>query len=395
SKILWIQQLGRGLRRADGKGHLRVIDYIGNHRSFLNRPSILFGLSPGDAHIRAALARYQASDFELPAGCEVTYDLESINILEALLSPPTKDEALRSYYTDYVGHAGSRPTAIDAYHDNYNPGTLRSTYGSWPGFVQAMGGFSPEEEELFSTAAARGLLLELETTRLNKCFKAVVLLAALNLNGLPGSTAIDALQAEVRRIVTRVDVFAREFGQTDDPPRDLKALLVKWPISHLIGTGAGAGSAYFNYRGGHLEVSIELTNDQVPLFHDWARELLDWRLAAYLDRPKVLVATSPGALPIACNVSHISGRPMLFFQQGRDKREDIPEGPTPIHINNNDYIAEFRKIDVAVVHKDGDKTNLLPKILLDWFGPDTGKPGTRFMTQFRREGELLILEPRP
>jgi superfamily II DNA or RNA helicase len=35
SSVIWLQQFGRGLRRAEGKAELRVIDYIGNHRAFL------------------------------------------------------------------------------------------------------------------------------------------------------------------------------------------------------------------------------------------------------------------------------------------------------------------------------------------------------------------------
>ena len=35
SPIIWLQQFGRGLRNAEGKGRLTVIDYIGNHRTFL------------------------------------------------------------------------------------------------------------------------------------------------------------------------------------------------------------------------------------------------------------------------------------------------------------------------------------------------------------------------
>ena len=34
SKILWLQQFGRGLRKADQKAFVQVIDYIGNHRTF-------------------------------------------------------------------------------------------------------------------------------------------------------------------------------------------------------------------------------------------------------------------------------------------------------------------------------------------------------------------------
>ena len=35
SPIVFLQQLGRGLRSSDGKPELRVVDFIGNHRSFL------------------------------------------------------------------------------------------------------------------------------------------------------------------------------------------------------------------------------------------------------------------------------------------------------------------------------------------------------------------------
>jgi superfamily II DNA or RNA helicase len=46
SKVLWLQQFGRGLRKAEGKERLTVIDYIGNHRVFLLKPQTLFGLPP-------------------------------------------------------------------------------------------------------------------------------------------------------------------------------------------------------------------------------------------------------------------------------------------------------------------------------------------------------------
>ncbi len=35
SPVIWMQQLGRGLRKSPDKAVLKVIDYIGNHRAFL------------------------------------------------------------------------------------------------------------------------------------------------------------------------------------------------------------------------------------------------------------------------------------------------------------------------------------------------------------------------
>ena len=42
SKIIFIQQFGRGLRKAEGKKLVKVIDFIGNHKIFLEKPAALF-----------------------------------------------------------------------------------------------------------------------------------------------------------------------------------------------------------------------------------------------------------------------------------------------------------------------------------------------------------------
>ena len=51
SKILWLQQFGRGLRQPEVDKTLKVVDYIGNHRVFLNKPAALlhalFSMEPG------------------------------------------------------------------------------------------------------------------------------------------------------------------------------------------------------------------------------------------------------------------------------------------------------------------------------------------------------------
>ena len=82
SKILWLQQFGRGLRLSDPSKRLKVIDYIGNHRTFLLKPQTLFNLPAGDQNVQNLLEKIQAGTAELPPGCHVTYDLKSIEILK-------------------------------------------------------------------------------------------------------------------------------------------------------------------------------------------------------------------------------------------------------------------------------------------------------------------------
>ncbi|MGB5160979.1 MAG: DEAD/DEAH box helicase family protein, partial [Thermoanaerobaculia bacterium] len=141
SRLLWLQQFGRGLRRAEGKEHLRVIDYIGNHRIFLVKAQALFSLDqPKDGLIRRQLELVQQGDADLPPGCEVTYDLEAVEILESLLRPPQTEETLRFYYEDFMARRGERPRAVEAFHDGYNPRAARKSFGSWFRFLDHMEG---------------------------------------------------------------------------------------------------------------------------------------------------------------------------------------------------------------------------------------------------------------
>ncbi len=45
SGVVFLQQLGRGLRRSEGKQALEVIDLVGNHRSFLLKARLLAELA--------------------------------------------------------------------------------------------------------------------------------------------------------------------------------------------------------------------------------------------------------------------------------------------------------------------------------------------------------------
>jgi len=145
SKIVWLQQFGRGLRTASDKTHLTVIDYIGNHRTFLLKPltllQALLPVNPSDRAIWNALESLQKGTLELPPGCEVTYDLESVEILRGLLKVSSKPgEAVREYYQEFKERNGQRPTAVEAFHDGFSPKFVRGPYGSWLKFVDSMGG---------------------------------------------------------------------------------------------------------------------------------------------------------------------------------------------------------------------------------------------------------------
>lgn len=84
--IVWMQQFGRGLRRrSTEKSHLVVVDYIGNHRIFLSKVRSMLGATEGDRALASKLEAVRKKEIEFPPGCEVTYELRALEILEGLL----------------------------------------------------------------------------------------------------------------------------------------------------------------------------------------------------------------------------------------------------------------------------------------------------------------------
>lgn len=136
SVILWLQQLGRGLRRVEGKV-LRVIDYIGNHRVFLTKLRALLNAGPGDRSLALRLEQAVAEQMALPPGCSVTYDLRVVEILRDLLRPKSGMEDLEAQYRDFRLRHGRRPRAAEVAAMGFDP--ARSGHGGWFEFVRDMG----------------------------------------------------------------------------------------------------------------------------------------------------------------------------------------------------------------------------------------------------------------
>src|ERR1044072_1786874 len=104
------------------------------------------------------------------------------------------------------------------------------------------------------------------------------------------------------------------------------------------------------------------------------RELVDLRLAQYLQREEIV-----------CKVSHAGGQPILFLNRG--KYPNTPEGWTSVSIDGENYRAHFVKIAVNVVRRPNADDNELPSIMRRWFGSNAGAPGTRHSVTFWRNGD--------
>jgi hypothetical protein len=214
---------------------------------------------------------------------------------------------------------------------------------------------------------------------MTRSYKMVVLLAMLNGDCLPGSVAIDDLARTVSQLVRRSARLQEDFETALADPQALERHLEVNPIAAWSGGAGTHGVAYFAYEARRFTSRFDVPPAHREAFQELVRELVDWRLAEYLQRQ----STSDDA--IVCKVSHAGGRPILFLPD-RTGRPDIPEGTAPILIDGQRYEAEFVKIAVNVIHLPGSTRNELPSLLRSWFGPDAGLPGTNFQVRFEKAG---------
>jgi superfamily II DNA or RNA helicase/diadenosine tetraphosphate (Ap4A) HIT family hydrolase len=385
STVIWMQQFGRGLRIAPDKPFLKVIDYIGNHRSFLMKLRSVAALADRNANsigaLRSILNEVIRQELDLPEGCSVTYELESIKILENLLRPARPEAALETFYRDFLERHGVRPTAVEAFHEGFNP--RANSERSWLGFASRMKGLSEAESEAF--AQSRVFLESIEKTEITRSDKIVLLLAMISADKIPGEIDIHELVVQVAKLAARYLKVREDFSVDLNDAKSLRRWLVEKPIRALVG-GLGTGEvSYFRFEGDRLSTTFEAGD--ADSFKELLREILDWRLAQYLSRQVPGNAVGD----IVCRVARAGDRPILFLPSAASAL-NLELGPAPVQIEGEAYEALIARIVINLVRRTGEATNLLPEILRRWFGDDVGLPGRGERVRLKRGPSGLEME---
>jgi hypothetical protein len=318
--------------------------------------------------------------------------LRSIDILQSLLSPPTSGEALKAYYVDFKERRGARPTAVEAYHDSYSPGSTRARHGSWLGFVRDMGDLGPAHAAALQVHEQ--FLTALETTQMTRSFKMLTLLAMLDEGRFPGRIDIDTLMNGFRARAERSAVLRSDVGVDLTDHARLRRYLEENPIAAWTGGRGTGGHRYFAYEDGVFSTTFEVRPEQQETLGELVRELVDWRLAEYLDRAKADSGESEGTQQFKAVVSHSGGRPILFLPD-RKQHPNVPRNWTKVLTSEGEFEANFVMVAVNVMRRPGSQKNELPEVLRKWFGPDAGKPGTRYYVLIERKGNQWRMRPQP
>ncbi|MFB1486524.1 MULTISPECIES: DEAD/DEAH box helicase family protein [unclassified Thiocapsa] len=283
SKVLFLQQLGRGLRLHARKERLVVLDFIGNHQGFLNKPQALFDVGSRYRDLAAFGRAVRDGQLKLPTGCYANYDLSIINFLIELQGkgPETDYQALKE-------SLGRRPTLAEFHRSGSSMQALRRLHGQWWALVQAQEDLTPSETDCLKRHGE--FLGTIETTTMVRSFKAVLLESMLEIDGFRTPPRVENLADKA------LDVFRRRRRFIADIREDLRDLdavspgkwLTYWkgnPINALTGGNRSPDAKrWFEIKDGRFQATFDVTAEEQATFQDMLQELVDYRLAAYEPR---------------------------------------------------------------------------------------------------------------
>lgn len=393
SPIVFLQQLGRGLRVTTGKDHLRVIDLIGNHRSFLIRPRTLLALVNATMTSNArVLEAVESGEFGLPPGCSVDFDLSLLDMFKQLARVSGRS-ALEEYCRQYFEAEGARPTATQAMQAGFNPASVRQRYGNWFGFLDYLGMMSAEE---LSAARLHGdELAKFETEAVYHSHKLVALRAMLRSGVLCSGAAVSHIASTCLTMVLddprlRADIESPETGDLSTVATSAwRDFWLRWPLTHMA-SSTDKPDKLFQLEQ-HTDDTwfvprFRVADDQREAFENLVGEIVDWRLQRFLLNRE---AADPGA-PVM-KVNHSGGNPILMLD--RNRYPELPRGETDFLADGERYTGRFVKIALNVATRPGQPGNALHELLRRWFGPNAGLPGTAHRVRLKLVGDEWVLAP--
>lgn len=390
SPVIFLQQLGRGLRRSNDKEHLTIVDFIGNHRSFLSKPQALLALTGADLPASVALKKLRDKTLELPPGCLVDVELDAIDMLERVSRLSKSDLLIYEYLTLRDTH-GRRPTAGELYAQGVHLKPVRQRYQTWFEFVREQGDLTDDEARILDQYA--DWFGDLLRTPLSKSFKMVTLQGLLDRGELLGSAKVSELASYCREVLRRDPLLRIDLREHESSGGELSDFIQRWrqmPL-RVWADGRGTSRRWFQLSEETFDSQLDVQPDDRTVFIEMTEEMIDFRLREYRDKLRSRGDLLELSAPIVLRVSHSSGNPILRFN--RDQWPDLPEGDTQVRINDEVYVASFRKIAVNVVRRPDGGPNVLPQLMRQWFGPSAGLPGTRHSVELRRVGAAWRLWP--
>lgn len=264
SPVVFLQQLGRGLRKSRGKEFLNVLDFIGNYEKAGSAPFLLSGKPYSSVTAR----KMQQADFTFPDDCLVDFDMRLMDLFhEMARRRAKKEDCVREEYFRIKelleGRIPSRMELFTYMEDDIFQICTELKISPFRHYLRYLDGLKElgaNEEKIYRSIGNEFLEL-LETTQMSKSYKMPVLLAFYNNGDI--KTAID--EEDIYRsymafyhTANNWKDLEKDKGTSDFRTWDKKRCVseaVKNPVHFLLQSGKGF---FVEKEGSVLALNVQL-----------------------------------------------------------------------------------------------------------------------------------------
>ncbi len=386
SKILFLQQLGRGLRTLEGKTHLVVLDFIGNHHSFLNKPYALLHETTPSGVVKK-LKKPNLAD-----GCFINIDLKVTDFWQQL-AKIQRTTALEDI-TQLAEQLGHLPTLSEFYYHYGDIKKVNTNYTSWFELIAKTQNIDDEAQQSAKQLAPfyDFLYKGIQTTSMNKCFKAILLEAYVALNGFANPPTVAELAAMSAKVLARHP----NLKQHDLPIKEQQAAADsqtwqsywrKNPIKAYTNKNKD-GTQWFTLQNNTVKATFDVPAEKRELLNSAVLELVEYTLAKYNQRLKVKTPTTKqNTEQKADNVTQLAFKDLADTANEQNSALKLPY---------------FPNIKIACGHfKTGDESDM--ELMDAPFGAGKLDPNVHFLARASGnsmnggkhpilDGDLLLLE---
>ncbi|AXI00980.1 DNA helicase [Sporosarcina sp. PTS2304] len=281
SLTVFTQQIGRGLRIADGKSHCVIIDLIGNYRNARKK----FQVFHEDSDLPAKITN---DTFTEPHYFDFHFDTAVINLLEVMKQNEPIQQRLLYAYFDLKTELGRRPSYLEFHlKANEDAEEIKKKFKTYALFLQAAGELNEAEQEVLTLY--KDWLIEVSRTSMTKSYKMVVLHYMLTKG--PSAWYEPVTAEEVAPFFHRYLMEKRYRREADFSDKQGKSLYVyeEGRVSRLIANmpmrkWSDASKGLITFEDGWFAPQLVVAEEHEGVLFEWVKEICEYRLWRYFGR---------------------------------------------------------------------------------------------------------------
>ena len=290
SPVVFLQQLGRGLRRNKGKEYLNVLDFIGNYEKAGRVRYLLTGRN------KTGKETYCPADkTDYPDDCFVDFDMRLIDLFAEMdKKQQTIKEQIRNEYFRIKELFGKQPTRMDLFtymdDDVYQMAVTHSNENPFKKYLKYLEELDEltDEQKKFSQGIGKDFINLLENTNMSKVYKMPVLMAFYN----HGNVRMEVSEAELLESWKEffstgtnwkdldTGITYEEYCKISDKEHIKK--IIQMPVKFLLKSGGG----FFVKKEGVVLALRDEMGEMVknPVLAEQMKDVIEYRAMDYYRR---------------------------------------------------------------------------------------------------------------